>query len=207
MKKTFIFLATLIVFIVTPTFQAYSHSGRLDKNCGHYNRRTGEYHYHFERCQNFPTKQKKSSLFGRVMQVKDGDTVVISPLEGGQFFTCRLYGIDTPEIPHRGKPGQPFGYEAKKYLKSLILGRTVKVYTTGKKTYGREICLIYFNGKDINLEMVKAGYAWAYRRYLKRPYASKYIDAERKARDNRLGLWKQMNPTPPWEFRRHQRNR
>ncbi len=202
MKKTFIFLTTLIVFIAIPTFQAYSHSGRLDKNCGHYNRKTGEYHYHFERCQNSPTRQERRSLFGRVMRVKDGDTVVIAPVEGGQFFTCRLYGIDTPEIPHRGKPGQPYGYEAKNFLKSLILGRIVTVKTTGKKTYGREICHITLNGIDINLEMVKQGYAWAYRRYLKRPYASEYIEAEREAREKRLGLWVQKNPVPPWEFRR-----
>ena len=145
---------------------------------------------------------KGRTLNGKVVRVKDGDTVVIAPVLGGQFFTCRLYGIDTPEIPHRGKPGQPYGYEAKDFLKSLILGRVVTVKTTGRKTYGREICHITLNGKDINLEMVKKGYAWAYRRYLRRPYASEYIEAENEAREKRLGLWKQRNPTPPWVFRR-----
>lgn len=100
------------------------------------------------------------------MQVKDGDTVVISPIEGGAFFICWLYGIDTPETAKKGKSGQPYGEEAIKEMKSLILGQTVQVTITGAKTYNREVCLIKKNDIDINLEMVKRGYAWAYKQYL-----------------------------------------
>ena len=143
----------------------------------------------------------KTTLQGKIMQVKDGDTVVVSPVEGGQFFTCRLYGIDTPE----GK--QRYGGEATKELKKLILGQNVEITTTGDKTYNREVCIIKKGGKDINLEMVKEGAAWAYVKYLKRPYTSEYIEAEREARNKKLGLWKDSNPTPPWEFRKMQRGR
>lgn len=149
----------------------------------------------------------QKTIEGKVMQVKDGDTVVVSPVEGGMFFTCRLYGIDTPETVKKGKSGQPYGEEASKELKRLILGQTVEVTTTGAKTYKREVCMIKKSGQDINLEMVKLGYAWAYKQYLKRPYASEYIDAERSARDRRLGLWKDNNPTPPWEFRKRLRGK
>lgn len=137
-----------------------------------------------------------------VIQVKDGDTIVVLPAEGGQAFTCRLYGIDAPEVEHGNTPGQPYGEEAKRELKRLILGKTVTIKTTGGKTYNREVCIIYLDSTDINLEMVKRGYAWAYKRYLKRPYASEYIGAENDARKQRLGLWVQSNPTPPWEFRK-----
>jgi len=113
------------------------------------------------------------SITGTVMQVKDGDTVVVKPDAGGQFFTCRLYGIDTPE------KNQPYGEEATRELKRLTLGQSISIETTGAKTYGREVCIIKKNGTDINLEMVKRGYAWAYVQYLKRPHASIYIDAER----------------------------
>ena len=150
---------------------------------------------------------KEEVTQGKVMQVKDGDTVVIAPLEGGQFFTCRLYGIDTPEIAHGHKPGQPYGEEAAKELKRLVLGQTVEVTTTGAKTYNREVCIIKKDSINVNLEMVRRGYAWAYKQYLKRPYASEYINAERTARDKRLGLWKDSNPTPPWEFRRQLKGR
>ena len=144
----------------------------------------------------------QTNLEAKVMQVKDGDTIVVSPLDGGNFITCRLYGIDTPETAKRGKSGQPYGMEATKELKSLILAETIEVTTTGAKTYNREVCLIEKDDVDINLEMVKRGYAWAYREYLKRPHASEYIEAENEARSEKLGLWKDNNPIPPWEFRK-----
>lgn len=150
---------------------------------------------------------KSEIIAGKVVQVKDGDTVVIQPEGGGQFFVCRLYGIDAPETAKRGKPGQPFGEEATVALKRLILGKNVAVITTGAKTYNREVCIIYHKDKNINLEMVKQGYAWAYRQYLRRPYASEYIEAENEARSKKLGLWQQMNPQPPWEFRKVNRQK
>jgi endonuclease YncB( thermonuclease family) len=151
----------------------------------------------------------RTTMQGKIVQVKDGDTVVVSPVEGGQFFTCRLYGIDAPETPHPrfGKQGQPYGKAATWELKGLILGQTVEVTTTGAKTYNREVCIINKNGTDINLEMVERGAAWAYRHYLRRPYASEYIEAEKEARAKKLGLWRDSNPTPPWEFRRVQKGR
>jgi micrococcal nuclease len=157
----------------------------------------------------FITPQKGSSqeIEGTVTRVKDGDTVVITPLSGEKSFTCRLYGIDSPERAHRGKPGQPYGDEAGEELKGLIYKQKVRITLTGEKSYRREICLIKKDNTDINREMVRRGYAWAYREYLKGPYASEYLDAEKEARAKRLGLWKQANPLPPWEFRKIIRGR
>ena len=151
----------------------------------------------------------RGTILGKVMKVKDGDTVVVALEGGGQFFTCRLYGIDAPETTHPrfGQPGQPYGEEAARELKKLILGRDVEVTLKGARTYNREVCLIGKDGMDINLEMVRRGYAWAYKQYLKRPHASKYMEAENHARTKRLGLWADPNPTPPWEFRRRIRGR
>ncbi len=160
-----------------------------------------------------PVIAAETSVTGKVMKVTDGDTVVISPIEGGAFFKCRLYGIDSPEAPKYRKRGglsmlgQPYGEEASRELKRLILGEIVEITLTGDKTYNREVCRIHRDGMDVNLEMVKRGYAWAYKHYLKRPYASEYIDAERTARERRLGLWQDSNPTPPWEFRRELKGR
>jgi endonuclease YncB( thermonuclease family) len=155
-----------------------------------------------------PAFSAETTLTGKVMKVTDGDTVVISPIEGGTFFKCRLYGIDAPETAKYGrrgrmlKPGQPYGEESSRELKKMILGQTVRVTLTGAKTYKREVCKIDSNGMDVNLEMVRLGYAWAYKQYLNRPYASQYIGAERDAREQHLGLWQDANPMPPWEFRR-----
>ena len=153
------------------------------------------------------TASAEETTVAKVLLVEDGDTVLFSSISGVKVFTCRLYGIDAPEIIHRAynKPGQPYGREARDVLKGLILNRLVTVTLTGKDSYSREICLLraYVNGQstDINLEMVKRGYAWAYRQYLRRPYASEYIEAERAARAAGLGLWQDSNPKAPWEFR------
>jgi endonuclease YncB( thermonuclease family) len=141
----------------------------------------------------------------RVTAVKDGDTVVVTPADGGEPYTCRLYGIDTPETPKRKKAGQPFGEEAKDELERLVLGRVVKVSLTGDKTYNRQVCALEREGMNVNLEMVRRGYAWAYVQYLRRPHASEYLKAEEEARRAHLGLWQDPNPTPPWEFRKRQR--
>jgi endonuclease YncB( thermonuclease family) len=67
------------------------------------------------------------------------------------------------------------------------------------------VAILYLDHRDINREMVKEGYAWAYKEYLKGPYASEYIDAENDARSKHLGIWQQANPMPPWEFRKRLR--
>jgi micrococcal nuclease len=205
-----LFRALLLIIGICFPVLVPAHPGGLDSNCGHHNRKAGEYHYHvdWKSCRNLSIQaeaaESKSlqAVDGRVLRVKDGDTVVIQPEAGGEAFVCRLYGIDTPEKARRGRPGQPHAAGATKELKALILGKLVQAYLTGDKTYGREVCIIYNQGMNINLEMVKRGYAWAYRRYLERPYASEFIDAERQAREKELGIWQDSNPIPPWEFRR-----
>lgn len=144
---------------------------------------------------------------GKVIAVKDGDTVVIAPIQGGEYFICRLYGIDAEEIQHGSTPGQPDGEAAKTDLKRLVLGKTVGVLLTGDTTYDRQVCIISYNGASVNLAMLQRGHAWAYRKYLKGPYVSEYINAERDARANHLGIWQRNNPQPPWEFRKAQNNR
>jgi len=73
--------------------------------------------------------------------------------------------------------------------------------------YRRAVCLVWVGDRNINREMVAEGWAWAYRQYLDRPYASKFIEAESVARRAGMGLWQQGNPQPPWEFRRLLRRR
>jgi len=71
--------------------------------------------------------------------------------------------------------------------------------------YGRTIGKIMLDGADVNIEQVKAGYAWHYKKYQnEQPTADKasYARAEDEARSQKLGLWADPSPTPPWEFRK-----
>ena len=61
---------------------------------------------------------------------------------------------------------------------------------------------------DVNLEQVKAGFAWWYEDYAKeQPLADQqsYAAAQTDARGARRGLWTDSNPIPPWDFRRSAR--
>ncbi len=146
-------------------------------------------------------------LQGEVIRVTDGDTVIIEVDKLKKKMTCRLYGIDSPENPRKNRKGQPYSSKAGQELKRLVHGQDVEIVTTGEKTHGRDVCIITKEGMDVNLEMVKRGYAWAYRKHLKSPYASEYISAENKARSQGLGLWQDSNPLPPWEFKRRHWNK
>lgn len=194
-------LLVALLFLQLAGLDASAHPGGLDASCGHNDRSAGKYHYHQENCT--PGKMQYEKLSGKVVRVKDGDTVIVAPVDSGRkSFTCRLYGIDAPETPKRGKRGQAYGKQAADELYKLVFGYPVDVTLTGDKTYNREVCIIRKDGSDINLEMVKRGYSWAYREYLSGPYASEYIGAEKEAREKGLGLWIQRNPMPPWEFRK-----
>lgn len=149
---------------------------------------------------------KGNVVKARVARVKDGDTLVANSSEG-EKITCRLYGVDAPETAKRKKLGQPYGKEAFQELKSLVLDQDVNITVVNTDRYGRSICQIEKENLNVNLEMVKRGLAWAYVEYLKRPHASIYLEAEKEAREKKLGLWKDVNPTPPWEFRKLQKKK
>lgn len=116
-----------------------------------------------------------SFLRGRVVSVSDGDTFRLlhvptrfhSSKLGDQKLSdvalpIRICTIDTPETAKFGKHGQPFGDDAKDYLKSMILDRIVKVRLLEKDQYGRGVAEVYRPGpflgwprKYMDQEMLK----------------------------------------------------
>ena len=146
---------------------------------------------------------------GKVTKVSDGDTIQVWDNGHSIKYRVRLYGIDAPETEkknHRtgimSKPGQPYGEAAFQALKGKVVGKTVRIEIIDKDRYKRMVSVVWLGERNINREMVKEGWAWAYRQYLDRPHASEYIGDEEEARRRKLGLWKDSNPTPPWEFRK-----
>ena len=137
---------------------------------------------------------------GVVRAIYDGDTILLATREQDRM-KVRLYGIDAPETATQDRPGQPFGAVARRTLMYKIMGRPVSVELMDIDQYQRVVAVIRYNGRDINRELVSEGMAWAYRQYLKAPYASDYIYVEEIARSRHKGLWRDANPQPPWEFR------
>ncbi|MCR2040518.1 thermonuclease family protein [Campylobacter helveticus] len=136
-----------------------------------------------------------SNLQGRVIRVIDGDTIELlvkqEDIKQSPKIKVRLFGIDAPEKK------QAFGKEAKEYLSSLILDKEITLIINDKDKYQRTIGTILLNDKDINKEMVKNGYAWAYE-----SYSTKYLTEQADAQMFKLGLWQDENAIKPSEFRR-----
>lgn len=135
------------------------------------------------------------NLIGKVIGVKDGDTVEI--LENQRPVVVRLAHVDAPEKK------QAFGTVAKQYLSDQIFGKTVQVVGNGKKDrYGRYIGEIYLKNQNINKEMVRAGLAWHYVQYSN---DNSYADLEKEARKKRVGLWRDARPVAPWSYRKQRK--
>lgn len=130
------------------------------------------------------------AFFGRVVSVTDGDTIAV--MNGGKAETVRLEGIDCPERK------QPFTTQARQTTSALIFGKDVVVEVTGTDRYGRTLGRISVDGLDVNLELVKRGMAWHFKRYSNERTLA---DAEVVARSIRVGLWADPKPIPPWEWR------
>ena len=131
----------------------------------------------------------------KVVGVTDGDTIKI--LKDKQQIKIRLYGVDTPEKK------QDFGSKAKQFTSYLLFGKIVTVKEFDKDRYGRTIALIYINGKCLNEELVRNGFAWVYTQYCKESFCLKWPEYQEQAKQSKRGLWSQKNPVPPWEFRRN----
>ncbi len=147
------------------------------------------------------------TIEGTVTKVSDGDTIHVTD-NFGTKVKVRFYGIDCPETEKSNKktlkvskPGQPYGEEAYVALRGKIYRKHVRLEVTDIDKYKRTVGIVWLGSRNINQEMVAEGWAWAYRDYLDSPYASEFIRLEEQAREQRLGLWQQANPEPPWEFR------
>ena len=125
----------------------------------------------------------------KVTKVYDGNTVeaVDSEIE----IEVRLVGIDAPEISkNKMDPGQPFSQQAKEFLAGLVLNKTVDIRGYGPGPNNRILGVIYLEGKNINLEMVKAGLSEVYRGIAPHKFRLlRYWQMEREARNDRRGMW------------------
>lgn len=130
------------------------------------------------------------TFHGKCVSVSDGDTIGV--MRNGKKIRVRLDCIDAPE------KCQACGTKAKQFTSELVFGKVVTVEVKGHDKYGKTIGRVFVNRKDINLELVKNGYAWHYKRYSPDPAFAK---AEAEAKSNKRGLWALPNPIPPWEFR------
>jgi micrococcal nuclease len=129
---------------------------------------------------------------GKVVGVADGDTITV--LRDRESVRVRLNGIDAPE------QGQAFGNRAKQFTSSLAFGKVVTARVKDRDRYGRLVAdVILPDGRNLNHELVRTGFAWWFRRYA--PNDRMLADLEAEAPEARRGLWADPKPVAPWEWR------
>lgn len=131
----------------------------------------------------------------KVVAIKDGDTIEL--LRNGQTIKVRLYGVDAPE------KNQDFGQRSRQFTSDLAFGKFVKLIEHNKDRYGRTVgTIILPDGRNLNEELVKEGYAWHYKDYSK---DVRLANLEADARRFKRGLWATPNPVAPWDFRKNKK--
>lgn len=133
---------------------------------------------------------------GRVSKVIDGDTFDLR-VQQGQDVRVRVSQVDAPER------GQAYGANATNTLKQLIERKHVRIVVETTDGYGRVVAQVFAADVDVARQLVNSGDVWVYRRYLR---DRSLLDLEKRARDARLGLWAQSDPTAPWEWRQRDRS-
>lgn len=208
MRKSFFMLALILVLAMSLT--ASAHPGKLDKNGGHMNHETGEYHYHkgpnalesLELRRNFVYKAK-------VERVVDGDTMIVSFVsdDGSKYLKerVRFLGVDTPETVHPNKPVQYYGKEASDFTKSQLTDKIVWLQTdvNPKDRYDRMLAYVWLKeptAKDLedeasirenmyNARLLLDGYAQLMTIQPNSRYANLFVHFQREARQENKGLW------------------
>lgn len=123
------------------------------------------------------TENKDEVLVTRVV---DGDTIEI---EGNK--KVRLIGINSPEAK------DCFGKESTAFTNEYLLNKAVKLEKdiSEKDKYDRLLRYVHLGSVLFNEELVKNGYAQVLTYPPDVKYKDKFLDAQKYARDNNLGLW------------------
>jgi len=148
----------------------------------------------------------------------DGSNITLSQVDANNLnngktdLACRMDTIDADETTGPGKSwpiDQPNGIQARDYLRNLIASGSVTVIVTkpaapkgepktSKNNYGRPLCKIEIEGVGIDMSMIKAGMATWYSQYSNDPALKA---AEEKAKQDKVGRWKNPDVMNPADFR------
>ena len=127
-------------------------------------------------------------------RIVDGDTIWIGETK------IRLHGIDAPETKQEChmQDGSEYlcGEASIDALRVLINSEPVRCEGGAYDRYKRLIAVCYSGTVNLNAELVRQGWALAYRRYSK-----DYVSAEKEAQVAKRGVWA-GEFEPPWEWRR-----
>lgn len=138
---------------------------------------------------------------GRVRRIWGGDNFEFGTSEELHYLVLR--GVSCP------KPGQDFYTESTRCLSAMTRGKPVRIEVFDRDEMMREVAdVTVFTDKpapkdrvDVSLRLIELGMGWYNGTEFEK--AAAYQAAEKIAREEKVGLWSQPDPIPPWEFQSH----
>ena len=146
------------------------------------------------------------TLTGHVIGISDGDTLTV--LADRQRIRVRIDGIDAPEIR------QTFGQSARRSLAQMVFQKDVRLECRETDSLNPKLCKVWVQPSDcptcgmtldVGHAQVVSGMAWWLGQHAKEQSEDdrgRYESAENEARERHRGLWSDLHPVPPWEWRR-----
>ena len=211
-RKFLILLAAALIFALSGI--SFAHPGKLDANGGHYDKETGEYHYHKGPNAVQSYEIRRNTVYkAKIERVVDGDTAIISFVfdDGSKYSKerVRFLGVNTPETVHPNKPVEFYGKEASNFTKSELTDKTVWLQTDVevKDRYGRMLAYVWLkepSKKDLddeaairenmfNAKLLLDGYAQLMTVQPNSRYSNLFVHFQREARAENKGLWSEQS--------------
>lgn len=149
-------------------------------------------------------------LVGKVTTVIDGDTMQFCPkvnvkCTSDEIIEVDLWGVDAPELDLKK---QFHAEEAKEYLDSQVSDETVILEVVSKDETNRKFVKVFIVNhpqSNLNVHLLLEGKGWA--NVPEDADSKEYELAEEFARDQRMGLWREVEPIEPWIWRKQQAER
>ncbi|KAJ2986752.1 hypothetical protein NUW54_g9645 [Trametes sanguinea] len=120
-----------------------------------------------------------------------------------QTIHIRIAGVDAPETGHFGRPAQPFSGESLTWLKNQVEGKFVYCQLVRRDQFGRIVSAVHLKprlfpgwlatGKDLSLEMLRAGWASVYEQAgaeYGRSGLEEFLRVQKEAQRAKRGMWK-----------------
>ncbi len=120
-----------------------------------------------------------------IVRIIDGDTIV-----DDKDRKIRLIGINTPEL-NNNDINYCFAVKSKNVVSSLVLDKSIKLEkdVSDIDKYGRLLRYVWFDDKMLNKILLEEGYAQVSTYAPDVKYQEMFLDTQKKAKNNKVGLW------------------
>jgi endonuclease YncB( thermonuclease family) len=134
-----------------------------------------------------------SAWTGLVVEVFDGDKLLVQRADKNELMEVRLHGVYAPN------DNDLLRTQAIQFISNMTIGKMVTVQKVATDRQGNIVAIVCMDGKCLNEALLSGGHAFFYPRYCKGTVCDKFKAIENSAKDGQKGIWQSREITPPWE--------